>query len=96
MTCRKYKDNTTYLNCLTCDDKSIFYKKSTNCLDCALRDKYVNYYQYDCIDFIPDGYYLLNEGERTIEACYITCKHYNETGDTNNHKFIFLIMAKNV
>ena len=86
MTCRKYKDNTTYLNCLTCDDKSIFYKKSTNCLDCALRDKYVNYYQYDCIDFIPDGYYLLNEGERTIEPCYITCKHCNETGDTNNHK----------
>ena len=86
MTCKKYKDNSTYLNCLTCDDKSIFYQKSANCLDCVLRDKYVNYYQYDCIDFIPDGYYLLDERNRIIDACYITCKHCNETGDSNNHK----------
>ena len=40
----------------------------------------LNYYQYDCLDFIPDGYYLLNEETRIIDKCYITCKHCNEKG----------------
>ena len=59
MTCSQYKKNNTYYNCLSCDENTnIFYQKSTNCLDCSFKEKYVNYYQYKCIDYIPDGYYL--------------------------------------
>ena len=83
---REYKINSTFLNCLLCDENSIFYQKSSNCLDCVIRNKYVNYYQYDCIDFIPDGYYLLNEDAKIIDSCYITCKHCNAKGDYNDHK----------
>jgi hypothetical protein len=85
MTCNQYKKNSTYLNCQSCDENSIFYEKSSNCLDCVLRDKFVNYYQYDCIDFIPDGYYLLNEENKTIDLCYKTCKSCLIKGNSNNH-----------
>ena len=88
MTCNQFKKNSTYLNCLSCDENSLFYEKSSNCLDCVLRDKFVNYYQYDCIDFIPDGYYLLNEKEKTIDMCYKTCKSCLRKGNSNNHNCI--------
>ena len=88
MTCNQYKKNSTYLNCLLCDENSIFYEKSSNCLDCVLRGKFVNYYQYDCIDFIPDGYYLLNEEDKTIDMCYKTCKSCLRKGNSNNHNCI--------
>ena len=86
LTCSNYKLNLTSLNCLSCDENSIFYEYSHNCLDCVLREKYVNYFQYDCIDSIPDGYYLLNEDDKTIDLCYFTCKHCNEKGNSENHK----------
>ena len=88
MTCKSYKKNSTYLNCMSCDENSVFYPKSTNCLNCSRRDKYVNYYQYDCIDFIPDGYYLYNTENNEIDLCYITCKHCNSKGNSKNHKCI--------
>ena len=85
LTCSKYKQNLTSLNCLSCDENNILYEYSHNCLDCVLRGKYVNYFQYDCIDSIPDGYYLLNEDDKTIDLCYFTCKHCNEKGNSENH-----------
>ena len=87
MTCNGPKKNSTYFNCLTCDENTnLFYPKSTNCLDCAFIDKYVNYYQYKCIDNIPEGYYLLNKETKEVDTCYITCKHCNEKGNINDHK----------
>ena len=88
MTCKTYKKNSTYLNCISCDENSVFYPKSSNCLNCSKRDKYVNYYQYDCIDYIPDGYYLFNTENNEIDLCYITCKHCNSKGNSKNHKCI--------
>ena len=84
--CIKSKSNSTYLNCLSCDDYSIFYEKSKNCLNCVLKGKYVNYYQYDCIEIIPEGYFLLNEENKIIEKCYISCKSCNEQGNSDDHK----------
>ena len=86
MTCDQYKNSTINANCLSCDEKSIFYEYSHNCLNCALRDKYVNYHQYDCTDSIPDGYYLTNNEIRTLDKCYITCKHCSERGNVTDHK----------
>ena len=86
MTCAQYKNSTINANCLSCDENNIFYEYSHNCLNCVFRDKYVNYYQYDCIDSIPDGYYLKNSEIRTIDKCYITCKHCLEKGNEVDHK----------
>ena len=86
MTCNKYKTNSTYFNCLSCDDNRVFYEKSANCLNCSYLDKYINYYQYNCYDNIPDGYYLLNEEKKIINKCYITCKHCNTQGNSDDHK----------
>ena len=88
LTCTQIKVNSTYFGCKLCDDNSILYSKSSNCLNCIKKNKYVNYYQYDCIDFIPEGHYLLNENYGILDRCYITCKKCNEKGDLNNHKCI--------
>ena len=86
MTCSSSETDSTLFNCLTCDENMKFYEKSKNCLDCVLRGKYVNYEQNDCINEIPDGYYLLNEEYKTIDSCYISCKKCETKGDENDHK----------
>ena len=84
--CSSNKKGITSLNCLSCEGDYIFYDYSHNCLDCAFQNKYVNYYQYDCLDYIPDGYYLLNNANNIIDKCYISCKHCSEKGTLTNHK----------
>ena len=59
------------MNCLTCHKLYNFYEKSTNCLKCLY---FVNYLQTECIDSIPNGYYLFDENLKTIEKCHNLCK----------------------
>ena len=59
------------MKCLTCQDGFNFYKKSNNCLNCS---KYVNYEQTECIDEIPEGYYLENPELGILEKCHELCK----------------------
>ena len=59
------------MNCLSCKEGFNFYKVSNNCLKCP---KYVNYNQTECIDSIPDGYYLENEKLGTLGKCHHLCK----------------------
>ena len=59
------------MNCKSCHNLYKFYEKSTNCLKCS---KYVNYLQTECIDTIPEGYYLENENMGTIQKCHSLCK----------------------
>ena len=85
-TCDGAKKNSTYYSCTSCDDEKILYDKSKNCLNCPSLGQYANYYQYRCIETIPDGYYLLDSVSNIIDKCYVTCKHCNIPGDSNNHK----------
>ena len=71
LTCQGKQINETYMNCLSCEDNYKFYQQSTNCLNCP---KYVNYLQTECIDKIPDGYYLSDENLGIIDKCYNLCK----------------------
>ena len=87
-TCSQNKINSTYFSCNTCDENSILYKKSGKCLDCVSRNKFVNYEQNECINFIPEGYYLLNKENNEIDKCYYTCKTCYKGGDSNDHKCI--------
>ena len=70
-TCNTKEINSTYMNCLTCLNPFKFYEKNKNCLKC---DKYVNFEQTQCINSIPDGYYLKEKERGIIDKCYKFCK----------------------
>ena len=71
---------------MSCDEYSILYEKSANCLNCKLRGKYANHYENECIDFIPDGFYLEDEYSKAIEKCYFSCKSCSGGGNKDDHK----------
>ena len=71
LTCSGKEFNSSYMNCLSCEKEFKYYFKSNNCLKCP---KYVNYLQTECIDSIPDGFFLDNEEFGTIEKCHNLCK----------------------
>ena len=67
------------MNCLSCDISKgyIYFSNTKNCLNCKSLNKYVNYAQNDCIDEIPDGYYVNDTEKNTIDKCHpncLTCK----------------------
>ena len=60
------------MNCISCKEGYTLFD-STNCLKC---DKYVNYVMTECIDEIPEGYYLKNKTAGTLGQCHNLCKTY--------------------
>ena len=62
------------MNCLSCKPGYQLYE-STNCLSCP---KYVNYDLTECLDKIPNGYYLQDPKMRTLGKCHELCKTCNE------------------
>ena len=89
------------MNCLTCHKLYNFYEKSTNCLKCLY---FVNYLQTECIDSIPNGYYLFDENLKTIEKCHNLCKTCKKGPITKDNVlymncetcFIKRVRAKNI
>ena len=61
--------------------KSLFLCEN---LYCEKYNKYYNYEQNECIDFIPDMFYLNNTVERTIDKCDISCKNCTLESQKNN------------
>ena len=59
------------MNCLSCYDGFIYNQTSKNCIKCP---KYINYEHTNCINEIPNGFYLKNETLGTIEKCYKLCE----------------------
>ena len=47
-------------------------------LMCENKNKYYNYSQMECLDTIPDRYYLNDSVEKTIDECDISCKRCEE------------------
>ena len=70
-TCNTKEINSKYMNCLSCSEPFKFYEKNKNCLNC---DKYVNYDQTECIDSVPDGYYIKDKNLGILDKCYMLCK----------------------
>ena len=79
LTCNNKETNTTHMNCLSCENNLNYYKKSTNCLKC---DKYINYLQTECINTIPEGFFLLDKNLGIIEKCHHLCKTCNQSSET--------------
>ena len=71
LTCSYKALNEKQMNCLTCDNNLKYYNRSKNCLNCP---KYVNYEQNECIDNIPDGYYLEDKESGSLGKCYYLCQ----------------------
>ena len=75
LTCSTKENDSYNMNCLSCENEFKFYNKSKNCLNCP---KYINFEQNECIDEIPDGYYLENKELGIIGKCYYLCKTCRE------------------
>ena len=71
-------------NCLTCKPNYKLFQNK-NCLNCKSINKYVNYAQTECIDKIPEGYYLNDTELNTIDKCYPNCKTCNAKGTSENN-----------
>ena len=71
LTCSYKALDEKQMNCLSCENDLKYYNRSKNCLNCP---KYVNYEQKDCIDTIPEGYYLEDKELGSLGKCYYLCK----------------------
>ena len=67
------------MNCLSCDESKgfIFFEESKNCLNCKSLNKFVNYEKTECIDSIPEGYYINDTEINTIDKCHKNCLSCN-------------------
>ena len=74
-TCNKGNEGNKH-NCKECNENYFLY--NTNCLNCNFINKYVNYSQTECIDKIPDGYYVNDTEKNTLDRCYPNCLTCNE------------------
>ena len=86
LTCSTKEISDYQMNCLSCDAKEGFtyFPKTTNCLKCKSYNKYVNYEQTECIDKIPEGYYVNDSNINTIDKCYKDCKTCSAAGTSDN------------
>ena len=83
LTCSYHEISEKEMNCLSCETDLKYYNLSNNCLNC---EKYVNYEQNECIDEIPEGYYLEDKDLGTLGKCYFLCKTCSAGPYTkNNH-----------
>ena len=75
------------MNCMSCnesDNFTLFKKTVQNCLNCKSQNKYVNYAKTECIDNIPEGFYVINHDTNEIDKCYPLCKTCHEKGSSEN------------
>ena len=80
--CEGKELNESYMNCISCREKNyLFYPKNKNCLNCP---KYVNFEQTECINEIPDGYYLSDPSYGIIEKCNEYCSKCSNAQTLNN------------
>ena len=76
--CSKKKEGNSH-NCIVCKDGYNLFDNS-NCLNCKNENKFINYEQTECINDIPEGYYINNSIYNTIDKCYEKCKTCEEKG----------------
>ena len=60
-----------------------FYNYTYICKDLYC-DKYYDFYQINCIDIIPEGYYLNDTYNKTIDKCHPNCKECDKKETINN------------
>jgi len=86
LTCNQSQINDTYFGCTSCDEISILYPQSTNCLNCFARDRYINPYFNECLFEVEEGYYLKDPINKLVDICYHSCKACDIKGNETNHQ----------
>jgi len=88
------KINSTYdcsNNCF--QENSILIPNEKKCLlNCKMIGKFFNYEQTNCLNNIPDGYFLNNSELNTIDKCYSSCKSCNKSEEGNEQNCIECIL----
>ena len=74
LTCSGKENSSNDMNCLSCENDFKFYNRSNNCLNCP---QFVNFNQNECINEIPDGYFLEDEELGSLGKCHYLCKTCN-------------------
>ena len=64
---------------------NILFNNSYSCkyLNCENNNSYYNFNQDECIDIIPDGYFLNDSSLNTIDQCHKDCKTCDKKEDIN-------------
>jgi len=82
LTCWGKENSPNNMNCLSCENDFKFYNRSNNCLNCP---KFVNFEQTECINEIPDGYFLEDEDLGSMGKCHYLCKTCNSGPYIDNY-----------
>ena len=84
LTCSDKEIDQYHMNCLSCDESKgyIYFTHTNNCLNCKSQGKYINYEQTECIDSVPDGFYVNDTEINTIDKCHKNC--LTCSGGSNN------------
>ena len=61
--------NGTFQICLSCKENYLLYEYINCILDCKSNNTYLNYEQTECIDSVPDGYYVNDTEYNIIDKC---------------------------
>ena len=77
----------------TCPDKTIISKKYPHtCEDILICPKYYNYEKTECLEIVPDGFYLNDSLAKTIDKCLNKCSKC----DTNSVDLDLCISCNNL
>ena len=81
------KTNSTNDCSNTCfQEANIYIEDEDKCiLNCKKINKYFNYNRTECIEEIPDGYFLNDSNLNTIDKCHSNCKTCNKKEEGNNN-----------
>ena len=68
-----------------CENDDIYIFEYNNiCYDICPNDTFLIYSKKECIDYIPEGYYLKDFINKTVEKCNIKCKNCSYESMLNN------------
>ena len=57
----------------SCPIRTKYFSESKSCIDIICNNNFYNYNQTECIDNIPEGYYVNDTNLNTIDKCSIEC-----------------------
>ena len=66
------------------NDDIYIYEHNNICYSICQNGSFLNFNKTECIDYIPEGYYLTDYFNKTIEKCSIKCKNCSYESMLNN------------
>ena len=89
-----FYNSNSYDSCPPKTYLSKYISNSTYICEDLYCNNYYDFYQNNCIDKIPEGYYLNDTYNKTIDKCHPNCKDCNEKEAINNTNCILCFSDK--